>query len=97
VAEDIRKLRTERGIDVGREGGLELSGKRDVCEGNALRCKVRAGSQMLFDDDESGSQAFLENGVDRFVVGVDGTLDELKDKGVVTGNVSIDKSNPLVN
>jgi hypothetical protein len=31
------------------------------------------------------------------VVGVDSTLDKLKDKGVVTGNVSIDKCNPLVN
>jgi len=33
----------------------------------------------------------------RFVVGADGALDKLKDKGVVTGNVSIDKCNPLVN
>jgi len=32
----------------------------------------------------------------RFVVGVDGTLDELEDKSVVTGNVSIHKRNPLV-
>jgi hypothetical protein len=31
------------------------------------------------------------------VIGVDCTLDELNDKGVVTGNVSIDKRNPLVN
>jgi hypothetical protein len=31
------------------------------------------------------------------VVGVNATLDELKDKGVVTGNISIDKRNPLVN
>jgi hypothetical protein len=31
------------------------------------------------------------------VVGVNVTLDELKDKGVVTGNISIDKRNPLVN
>ena len=33
----------------------------------------------------------------RLVVGADSTLDELKDKGVVTGNVSVDKCNPLVN
>ena len=32
-----------------------------------------------------------------FVIGVDSTLDELKDKGVVTGYVGIDKRNPLVN
>lgn len=31
------------------------------------------------------------------VVGVNVTLDELKDKGVVAGNISIDKRNPLVN
>jgi hypothetical protein len=31
------------------------------------------------------------------VVGANVTLDELKDKGVVTGNISIDKRNPLVN
>jgi hypothetical protein len=31
------------------------------------------------------------------VVGVNVTLDKLKDKGVVTGNISIDKRNPLVN
>lgn len=31
------------------------------------------------------------------VVGADVTLDELKDKGVVTGNISIDKRDPLVN
>ena len=33
----------------------------------------------------------------RLVVGVDSTFDKLKDKGVVTGNVGIDKCNPLVN
>jgi hypothetical protein len=33
----------------------------------------------------------------RLVVGANGTLDELKDKGIVTGNVRIDKCNPLVN
>lgn len=33
----------------------------------------------------------------RFVIGVDSTLDELKDKGVVAGNVGVDKRNPLVN
>jgi hypothetical protein len=32
----------------------------------------------------------------RLVVGVDSTLDELKDQGVVVGNVSIDKRNPLI-
>ena len=31
------------------------------------------------------------------VVRVNSTLDKLKDKGVVTGNISIDKRNPLVN
>jgi hypothetical protein len=31
------------------------------------------------------------------VVGANVTLDELKDKGVVTGNISIDKGNPLIN
>jgi hypothetical protein len=30
------------------------------------------------------------------VVGANVTLDELKDKGGVTGNLSIDKRNPLV-
>jgi hypothetical protein len=32
----------------------------------------------------------------RLVVRVDSSLDELKDKSVVTGNVSIHKRNPLV-
>ena len=31
------------------------------------------------------------------IVGANVTLDELKDKGVVTGNISVDKRNPLVN
>ena len=31
------------------------------------------------------------------VIGVNSTLDELKDKGVVTGDIRIDKRNPLVN
>jgi hypothetical protein len=43
---------------------LELSGKHNVREGNALRCKVRAGSKVLFEDGESGIQAVLKNGVD---------------------------------
>jgi hypothetical protein len=32
----------------------------------------------------------------RLVVGGDGTLDELEDKGVVAGNVSVHKRNPLI-
>jgi hypothetical protein len=31
------------------------------------------------------------------VVGANFTLDELKDEGVVMGNISIDKRNPLIN
>jgi hypothetical protein len=31
------------------------------------------------------------------IVGANVTLDELKDKGVVKGNISIDKRDPLVN
>jgi hypothetical protein len=33
----------------------------------------------------------------RLVVGANVTLDELKDKGVVMGDINIDKRNPLVN
>ena len=32
----------------------------------------------------------------RLVVGANVTLDELKDKGVVTGNISVDERDPLV-
>ena len=113
MANDIRKLRAEGSIDVGGEGRLELSGKHNVCERNTLSCKVCAGSKVLFEDGESGTQAVLKNGVDLerglaeeypremtthgLVVGANVTLDELKDKGVVAGNISIDKRNPLVN
>jgi hypothetical protein len=31
------------------------------------------------------------------IVGANATLNELKDKGVVTGNISVDKRNPLIN
>ena len=64
MAEEIRKLRTVSRIDGGGESGLELSGKGNVCERNTLRCKVRAGSEVLFEDNESGIQAVLKNGVD---------------------------------
>ncbi len=33
----------------------------------------------------------------RLIVRVDGTLDKLKNKGVVAGNVRVHKRNPLVN
>ncbi len=64
VAEKIRKLRTEGGVDGGGEGRLEFSGKGDVCKGNTLRCKVRASSKVLFEDKESRTQAVLKNVVD---------------------------------
>ena len=64
MAEDIRKLRTVGRIDGGGESGLELSSKGYVCERNTLCCKVRAGSEVLFEDNESRIQAVLENGVD---------------------------------
>ena len=64
MAEDIRKLRTEGSIDGGGKGGLELSGKYNVCKRNTLSCEIRAGSKVLFEDNESGIQAVLKNGVD---------------------------------
>lgn len=64
MAEDVWELRTKGSVDSGGEGGLELSGKRNVCKGNALRCKERTDNQVLFEENESGSQAVLKNGVD---------------------------------
>ena len=55
MAENIWKFRTEGSIDGGGEGGLELSGKRNVREGNALNYNERTGSQVLFEKGESGS------------------------------------------
>jgi len=112
VADNVRKLCAEGGVDSGGEGRLELSSERNIRKSDAFRCEVCAGSKVLFDDCKSGSQPVLENGVDlegclsrkprermvthRFVVGVDGALDELEDKGVVTGNVGVHERNPLV-
>ena len=43
--------------------------------------------------EKKNTQAITTHGL---VVGVDSTLDELKDKSVVVGNISIHKCDPLV-
>ena len=64
MTEDVGKFRTEGRVDGGGECGLELGGERDVGKSDALRCKVRAGNEVRFEDGESGSQAVLEHSVD---------------------------------
>ena len=44
MADNIRKLCTEGGIDGGGEGGLELSNERNIRKSDAFRCEVCAGS-----------------------------------------------------
>lgn len=63
MAENVRKLRTEGGIDGGGQGGLDLSGQGNVRKSDAFRCEVRAGGKVFFDDGKCGSQSVLENGV----------------------------------
>jgi hypothetical protein len=63
MADNVRKLCTEGGIDGGGEGGLELSSERNISKSDAFRREVCAGSKVLFNDCKSGSQPVLENGV----------------------------------
>lgn len=63
MAENVRKFRTEGGINGGGKSELEFSSKGNIRKSDALRCKECTGSKVLFQECESGIQALLENSV----------------------------------